>query len=108
MSSRAEVEVAVRERQREAWELENFPEGEIKEMIEIYTSKGLSPTDAESIIQTMAKYPNFFVDQMMKDELGMEPPEESGCVDVIKAGFVCFIAFLTCGLVPLLGYVVFM
>ena len=32
LSSKAEVEVAKREREREKWELENFKEGEIQEV----------------------------------------------------------------------------
>ena len=35
LSSQAEVEVAKRERERERWELENFKEGEIKEVIRV-------------------------------------------------------------------------
>ena len=41
-------------------ELENYKEGEIREMVELYESKGMSPADAMSIIRKMSKYPNFF------------------------------------------------
>jgi len=108
MSSRAEVEVSIREREREKWELENYPEGEIKEMVEVYTGRGMTAEDAQSVIETMSKYPSFFVDQMLKDELGMDPPESAGCQEHIKAGAVCFSAFIVNGLVPLLSYVLFM
>lgn len=103
LSSKAEMEVAARERKREMWELENYPEGEVKEMVEVYMARGLSRDDAESVIGTMAKYPEFFVDQMMRDELGMEPPE--GGNDHIWSGLYCFTAFLVCGVVPLIGFV---
>lgn len=55
LSSKAESEVAAREQAREAWEFDNFPEGEIKEMVELYMEKGLSQEDAQLIITTMAK-----------------------------------------------------
>lgn len=76
LSSKAEAEVAKREREREKWELENFKEGEIKEMIEIYTGRGMSPQDAELVIRVCAKYEELFVDMMLVDELGLEPPSD--------------------------------
>ena len=60
------------------------------------------------IVQTMAKHREFFIDVMMRDELGMEPPEpDGGSCEFIKAGAICFASFLVCGSVPLLGYVAF-
>ena len=71
LSSQAEVEVAKRERERERWELENFKEGEIKEMIEIYVGRGMSQEDAELVLRVCAKYEKMFVDMMLVDELGL-------------------------------------
>lgn len=105
LSSKAEGEVAERERARELWEFENFPEGEIREMVEIYESRGVARDDAELVIHTLAKYPKCFVDVMCRDELGMEPPDPSERYDYLVSGAYCFISFLVCGSVPLLGYV---
>jgi len=105
LSSKAESEVAVRERKREQWEYENYPEGEVKEMIDIYEGRGMSRADAESIIRTMSKYPDFFIDVMMRDELGMDEPGETW--DHVKSGAICFTSFLVNGSVPLLGFVAF-
>ena len=45
--------------------MENNPEGEISEMVDLYMEKGVSKEDATTIITTMAKYKDFFVDHMM-------------------------------------------
>jgi hypothetical protein len=70
-----ELAVFERERLREAWELENFPEGERKEMVELYVSKGVSEADATAAIAALSRYPDFFVSLMMSEELRLAPPD---------------------------------
>jgi len=67
------------ERKREMWEMENYPTGEIKEMIDLFTVQGLSTEDATITINTMAKYEPFFVDLMMMQEIGMSDPALEPC-----------------------------
>ena len=56
-------------------------------MVELYESKGMSPADAMSIIRKMSKYPNFFVDVMMVEELEMKRPNEQTVVQYL---YYCF------------------
>jgi len=90
--------------------LSSKAEGEIKEMIDLYIERGIPAEDASAIVRTMAKHKDFFIDVMMRDELGMEPPETSpGRIpDHWVSGMFCFTAFMICGSVPLLGYVAFL
>jgi len=104
VSTRAFHDHVSRERKREEWEFTNYPEGEVEEMIDLYEQRGLPREDAVEVIQTMAKYPDFFIDIMMCEELGLKVPDEDE--SPVKDGFVTFLAFLIFGMLPLFGYIV--
>ena len=99
LSSKAEVDYAKVERERESWELHNYPEGEVKEMKEIYVEKGMSEEDAQTMFSIMAKpqYHDLFVDFMMREELGLDPPSDDDTKEAFKAGVVMFFAFCVFG-----------
>jgi VIT1/CCC1 family predicted Fe2+/Mn2+ transporter len=100
LSSKSEREYYDREREREAWEIEHFPDGERAEMIEIYQAKGYRPEDARTLIDIHAKDHERWVDEMMVQELGMLPDERQP----ILSAAATFGAFLVAGAVPLLVY----
>ncbi len=106
LSSKAENEWILSERAREKWEVQNYPEGEINEMIDIYEEKGMSREDATLVINTIAKYEEFFVDVMMAEELQLAVPEEDHVCESIKEGIIMFLSFASFGSLPLLGYVI--
>jgi len=106
LSSKAENEWILSERRRENWEMENYPEGEIREMIDIYEERGMSREDATVVIKTMSKYKDFFVDIMMTEELALMVPEEDHKIQSMKEGVVMFCSFATFGSFPILGYVI--
>lgn len=93
------------ERRREEWELDNFREGEIAEMIALYQQKGIERADAEMMVNKMAEYPDFFVDIMMQQELELQIPSEDD--NPWKDGLVTFLSFVFFGTFPLVGYVLF-
>mmetsp|Transcript_4265 Transcript_4265/g.19349 ORF Transcript_4265/g.19349 Transcript_4265/m.19349 type:complete len:282 (+) Transcript_4265:61-906(+) len=103
LSSQAEVDYTKAEHTREKWELDNYPEGEKREMVELYMKRGMTEEDAVSVIDVMAKYKNFFLDVMMVEELGLMPPDEDD--QPWKNGVVTFVAFVFFGFIPLLSYV---
>eukprot|EP00035_Acanthoeca_spectabilis_P020688 m.434173 g.434173 ORF g.434173 m.434173 type:complete len:310 (+) comp17670_c0_seq1:189-1118(+) len=109
ISGDAEQKYVSMEHQRETWELENDPEGEMKEMVDLYVEKGFKQEDAENVVKTMAKYGDYFVNHMMTEELGLLPPEPAAQVfrDLLSKSAVMFFAFLIFGLVPLLSYICF-
>jgi len=105
LSSEAERQVAQREESREAWEVENNPEGEVVEMIQIYMDKGLTESDAVTVARTLSKYKDFWVEHMMLTEIGMMPPD-GDMKEAVVQGLVMFFSFLTLGALPLIAYIV--
>eukprot|EP01006_Ploeotia_vitrea_P054253 TRINITY_DN67867_c0_g1_i1.p1 TRINITY_DN67867_c0_g1~~TRINITY_DN67867_c0_g1_i1.p1 ORF type:complete len:297 (-),score=51.33 TRINITY_DN67867_c0_g1_i1:264-1154(-) len=104
ISGRTEQDFIKSERKREEWEMDNFPEGEKEEMIEIYTGKGLAREDAQQVVDLLASTPSLFVDIMMVEELGLVGEGDDSMVDTLKNAAVMFGSFMLFGAVPLLAY----
>lgn len=100
LSGVSETQYTISERNREEWEFDSNPEGEIKEMVDLYMEKGFSEEEAEHILRIMAKHRDFFIDHMMVEELGLMSPDEDE--SPMKNGLVMFLSFLTFGIIPLL------
>jgi len=105
LSAKAFSNYVKKEYERESWELENHPEGEVAEMIELFEQRGMSRDDAEVVITRMAKYKTFFIDIMMREELSLPVPDENDGVESLKDGGVMFLSFALFGMVPILGFV---
>src|SRR5210317_1015118 len=87
LSSKATNEWILSERKREEWEMENYPEGEIQEMIDIFRVKGgMEHEDAKLVIETLARYPDFFVDIMMAHELELQVPDDDHVEESMREG----------------------
>jgi len=104
LSTDAEVDIAKSERKREEWEVDNYLEGEIEEMVELYVKKGVDEKSARRIMTILSKYRSAFVDIMMAEELGIS----SDSVNDVpwKHGLVNFGSFMGFGVIPLISYVI--
>jgi len=105
-SATAELEHALRVKAREEWETENYEEGEVKEMCEIYMNKGCKKEDALTMMTVMAQYKELFIEHMMVMEHGIMMPDDADKWAPMKQGIVCFLAFIAFGFVPLFGFLV--
>lgn len=101
LSTKAENEYNQAERARETWEVHNYPDGEKKELVELYTEKGLPEPDAEQVVDILSRNEKVWIDVMMVEELGIVESDESPLNNAIAT----FISFGLFGFVPLLGYV---
>eukprot|EP00929_Paragymnodinium_shiwhaense_P027630 TRINITY_DN1617_c0_g1_i5.p1 TRINITY_DN1617_c0_g1~~TRINITY_DN1617_c0_g1_i5.p1 ORF type:complete len:306 (-),score=95.15 TRINITY_DN1617_c0_g1_i5:777-1694(-) len=109
ISERAEQRYVANEYAREQWEMDNYMEGEVAEMTALWKGKGMSSEDATLMINTLAKYPKIFLDQMFVDELGLMPPSDDPADEfrsTCRKGLCMFLSFVIFGSVPLLTYII--
>jgi len=102
LSSKAENDHAHSERKREKWEIDNVPEIEQKEMIDIYMAKGLPEEDAKRVVALLFESKEAFLDIMMIEELGMMPSEATS--SPWKSALITFTSFIILGGLPMLPY----
>jgi VIT1/CCC1 family predicted Fe2+/Mn2+ transporter len=100
LSTRAEQEYYAKEREREAWEVEHFPDGERAELYELYREKGYSEEETNQMLSILTRDQKRWVDAMMIDELGLLKDDSNPLFN----GLATLIAFIVAGVVPLLVY----
>ncbi len=88
-------------REIEISHIEKYPEGEREEIRQIYTAKGLKGDDLEKMVEMICQDEELWLDVMLSEEYGVSKPVHTA----IKAGLHTFIAFILCGAMPLLSYV---
>jgi VIT1/CCC1 family predicted Fe2+/Mn2+ transporter len=102
LSSKSEQEYYDREYQREAWEVEHFPDGERAELISAYRAKGYDERDATRLVDIQTKKPDLWVKTMMVEELGLMKDERNP----LYSALATFGSFLIAGAIPLLVYLI--
>jgi VIT1/CCC1 family predicted Fe2+/Mn2+ transporter len=100
LSMKSEKEYYDKEKSRERWEVENFPDGEKRELLEIYRKRGYSAADSKRLVEIKSRDPKRWVDTMMVEELGMLPDERTP----LRSALAIFAAFVSAGSIPLLVY----
>ncbi|HJW91579.1 MAG TPA: VIT1/CCC1 transporter family protein [Anaerolineales bacterium] len=100
LSTKSDQEYYQREWQREAWEVEHFPEGERAELYEVYLTRGYSEQEAGQLVEIQTREPRRWVKAMMVDELGMMKDERKPQLSALAT----LVAFILAGSVPLIVY----
>lgn len=102
-SAAAEADYLKSEKAREVWEIDNYPEGEKQEMIDIYTAKyGVTEEDATALVNILFKYRDLCISHMMAEELGLLVDDEGPSAE--SRGVVMFISFICFGVMPLFAF----
>jgi DNA damage-binding protein 1 len=102
-SSKAHKEFVQSEKRSAQWEFKHDRTGRVKEMANLFEMRGMSRQDAESVVNKMAQYDGFFVNLMVTEELGLQPPEDDDLMLLVDASVMLF-SFAVFGFVPLLIY----
>ena len=100
--SKAENDEFDRIRAHEEEQIERDRDGEIQEIREIYRSKGFEGDDLDRAVEIITSDKKLWVDTMLTEEYGLPMSERSP----VKAAVGTFIAFMLCGLVPLLPFLI--
>src|SRR5688500_13606276 len=61
----------------EEWEIENMPDDEREEIIDIYKAKGFEGHELEMVVNRITSNKQVWIDTMMKDELGLSVEKKS-------------------------------
>ncbi len=101
LSTKSEIEYQKKERSREKWEVENYPEGEKLEIVQLFHDKGMSKEDARKIAAILENNKKAWIDTMMIQELGFPDDKESA----LKNGGITFLSFIIFGIIPLFSYI---
>jgi len=102
LSTKSDMEFAKNERKREEWEIEHFPEGEKKEIMEIYKNKGFKGKDLDAVVKAVTSNKKLWVDVMVSEELGIIEEQKNP----FKAASITLAAFVIVGFIPLVSYVI--
>lgn len=101
LGERSRQDYERKERERELWEIEHFPEGEREEIRALYRGKGFRGELLEQIVATITADKQRWLETMMREELHIIPERK----EPLKAGLATFLAFVVAGAVPLVSYV---
>ena len=101
LSAKSEKENYNKHRNIEYWEVENIPDKERQEIVEIYQAKGFEGELLEKVVDVIVSDRDRWVNEMMKDELNMMEDSKSP----FKIGLATLASFILIGLIPLIVYV---
>jgi VIT1/CCC1 family predicted Fe2+/Mn2+ transporter len=88
---------------REEREVEEIPEEEAREVLEVFTSYGLTVAESIPIVDSLRQRPRQWVDFMMRFELGLEEPHPARA---LRSALTIAGAYIVGGLIPLAPYMI--
>jgi VIT1/CCC1 family predicted Fe2+/Mn2+ transporter len=103
ISMRAQTELFERELALEVHEIRTRPEGERRELVRIYESRGVEPEVAGHLASEMMRTPELALETHAREELGINP---NALGSPLRAAASSFAAFALGALVPLVPWLV--
>ncbi len=103
ISMQSQRELFERQIELERAEMEAMPEEEEAEMAALYRAKGFREDEARAIAHRLFENPEHALDQLIREELGLDPDQLGS---PFGAAFGSFVAFAGGAFVPVLPYLV--
>ncbi|GAC1367927.1 MAG: VIT1/CCC1 transporter family protein [Ktedonobacteraceae bacterium] len=104
LAARSDAEHYASERLREQQEIKDQTEAEKAEVMEVFTSYGLSQVESAPIVEALSMRPHAWVDFMMRFELGLEKPDPRRA---LTSAITIALSYIVGGLIPLTPYFLF-
>lgn len=103
ISMRAQTELLQRELALEKHEIRHRPEGERRELVRIYESRGIEPGLARQLAEEMMRTPELALETHAREELGINP---ASLGSPVQAAVSSFASFAFGALLPLIPWLV--
>ncbi len=101
LAARSDSEHYASERLREQQEIKEKADAEKAEVVEVFTSYGLSEVESRPIVEALSKRPDAWIDFMMRFELGLEKPDPKRA---LTSALTIAASYIVGGLIPLSPY----
>jgi VIT1/CCC1 family predicted Fe2+/Mn2+ transporter len=102
LAARSDAEHYASERLREQLEVKEMPKAEKAEVMEVFTSYGLTAEESAPIVEALSKRPEAWTDFMMRFELGLEAPDPKRA---LTSAITIALSYIVGGLIPLSPYI---
>lgn len=104
LAARSDAEHYASERLREQQEIKEKTDAEKAEVMEVFTSYGLTEVESAPIVEALSKRPQAWIDFMMRFELGLEAPDPKRA---FTSALTIAGSYIVGGLIPLSPYFFF-
>jgi vacuolar iron transporter family protein len=101
LAARSDAEHYASERLREQQEIQEMTGAEKAEVMDVFTSYGLSEAESTPIVEALSKRPDAWIDFMMRFELGLEKPDPKRA---LTSALTIAASYVVGGLIPLSPY----
>src|SRR6266581_544532 len=102
LAAKSDAEHYAKEREREKREVVEIPEEEMREVAQVFHSYGLTQKESAPIVEALSKHPKYWVDFMMRFELGLEKPDP---IRALVSALTIAASYVAGGLIPLAPYI---
>jgi VIT1/CCC1 family predicted Fe2+/Mn2+ transporter len=101
LAARNDADHYASELRREQREVEEIPDEEAREVLEVFETYGLTHAEAVPIVDSLRQRPRQWIDFMMRFELGLEEPDPKRA---LRSASTIAGAYIAGGLIPLAPY----